>query len=101
MVIIERQIQKVRSGKWLELEEIDKKFNAVENRLGFPAKRRYRCLVGGQTIDTLIVEREWESLAGAEAAYEQALADPEHRALGEALGTIVESQQIEFYMPLR
>ena len=36
MVIIERQIQKVRSGKWTELEELDKKFIAVESGLGFP-----------------------------------------------------------------
>jgi hypothetical protein len=40
MVIIERQIQKVRSGKWTELGELDKKFTAIESQLGFPAKRR-------------------------------------------------------------
>ena len=35
MVIIERQIQMVRSGKWAELEELDKKFAAVESGLAF------------------------------------------------------------------
>ena len=40
MVIIERQIQKVRAGKWTELEELDKKFTEVESHLDFLAKRR-------------------------------------------------------------
>jgi len=100
MVIIERQIQKVRSGKWRELEDLDKKFTAVESHLGFPAKRRCRSLVGGLTTDMLIVERQWESFAALEAAYEKALTDTEHRALSEAVEHILESQQIEFYLPL-
>lgn len=101
MIIIEREIQIVRPGKWTELEEIDKKFNMVESRLGFPIKRRYRSLVGGQTTDTLIIERQWESLAAAEAAYEKAIADPEHRGLSaEVHASIIESAQVEFYLPL-
>jgi hypothetical protein len=100
MVIIERQIQRVRSGKWAELEELDKKFTPVESRLGFPAKRRCRSLVGGLTTDMLIIERQWESFAAMEAAYEKILADPEHQALTAALDPILESQQIEFYLPL-
>jgi len=100
MVIIERQIQKVRSGKWAELEDLDKQFTAVESQLGFPAKRRCRSLVGGLATDMLIVERQWESFAALEAAYEKALTHPEHQALSEAGELILESQQIEFYLPL-
>lgn len=101
MNIIEREIQIVRPGKWAELEEIDKKFNTVESRLGFPAKRRYRSLVGGHTTDTLIIERQWESLAAAEAAYEKAITDAKHRELSaEVHSSIIESAQVEFYMPL-
>ena len=100
MVIIERQVQKVRSGKWTELEELDKKFTSVESQLGFPAKRRCRSLVGGLTTDMLIIERQWESFATLEAAYEKALINAEHRALSEDLEPILESQQIEFYLPL-
>lgn len=101
MIIIERQIQIVCPGKWAELEEIDKKFNTVESCLGFPAKKRYRSLVGGHTTDTPIIERQWESLATLEAAYEKAIADAEHRELSaEAHSSIIESAQVEFYMPL-
>jgi hypothetical protein len=83
MVITERQIQRVRSGKWTELEELDKKFTAAESGLGFPAKKRCRSLVGGLTTNMLIIERQWESFAALEIAYEKALTDLEHRALSE------------------
>src|SRR5689334_24362539 len=100
MVIIERQIQMVRSGKWTELEELDKKFTAVESGLGFPAKRRCRSLVGGLTTDALIIERQWESFAVLESTYEKALMNAEHQALSTAVELILESQQIEFYVPM-
>ena len=100
MVIIERQIQKIRAGKWAELEELDKKFTAIESQLGFPAKRRCRSLVGGLTTDMLIIERQWESFAAMEVAYEKVLADPEHQALSAEAELILGSQQIEFYVPL-
>jgi hypothetical protein len=99
MVIIERQIQKVRSGKWTELEDLDKKFTLVESGLGFPARRRCRSLVGGLTTDMLIIVRQWESFA-AETAYEKALTNAEHQALSAEAELILESQQIEFYLPL-
>src|SRR6476620_489335 len=97
MVIIERQIQMVRSGKWAELEELDKKFTAVEGQLGFPAKRRSRSLIGGLPTDALIIERQWESFAALEATYEKALTNPEHQALSAEAEPILGSQQIEFY----
>ena len=100
MVTIERMIQKVHPGKSAELEEIDKRCNAAESRLGFPPKKRYQCLMGGHDMGTLIIERQWDSLAAMEAAYEKATADPEHQALMEELTSIIKSTQLEVYMPL-
>ena len=100
MARIERMIQKVHPDKWAELEEIDKRYNAVESRLGFPPQKRYRCIMGGYDWNTLILEREWESLAAMEAAYERAFADPEHRALGKELRSILKNLRREAYMPL-
>jgi hypothetical protein len=100
MICVERQIQQARSGKWAELEVIDKRFNAVEGRLGFPPKRRYRCYFGGHNTDTLVVERQWESLAAMEAAYEKAFADREWQALGAEVLSIIQSDQHELYAPL-
>ena len=100
MVIIERQIQKVRSGKWTELEDLDKRFTAVESGLGFPAKRRCRSLAGGLTTDMLIIERQWESFATLESVYEKAFMSAEHQALSAEAEFILESHQIEFYVTL-
>jgi len=101
MVAIERMIQKVYPGKWGELEEIDKRFNAVEGRLGFPSnKKRYQCMMGGHDSNTLIIERNWESLAAMEATYEKAFADPEHQALLKEVTSIIKSSQVEVYAPL-
>ena len=101
MIVIERQIQKVRPGKWAALEEADKKWNAVESRLGFPAtKKRYQCIVGGHDLNTLIVERQWDSLAAMEAAFEKTFSDAEYQALSAEIPEIIESAQMELYVPL-
>lgn len=100
MVFVERLIQQIRSDKWTELEALDKKYAKVEGRYGFPAKRRYRCVFGGDNSNTLIIERQWESLAAMEAAYEKAIADPEWEALGAEGTAIVESNRQELYIPL-
>jgi hypothetical protein len=100
MICMERLIQQVRSDKWAELEAIDARFNTAESRLGFPPKRRYRCYFGGRNTDTLIIERQWESMAAMEAAYERAFADPEFQSLGAEVLSVIASNQFELYAPL-
>jgi len=100
MICVERHIQQIRPSKWAELEAIDKKYNTVESRLGFPSKKRYRCYLGGHNLNTLIVERQWESLAAMEAMYEKAFADPAYQALEAESAPVIESVQIELYAPL-
>ncbi len=97
MIMLERQVQQIRADKWVDLEAINKKFDEVESALGFPAKRRYRCYVGGNSNDTLIIEREWPSLAALEAAYEKAFASADWQALGAEAGSIINSNQHELY----
>ena len=98
-MIIERQTQHVRAGKWGGLDDLDAKFNAIEARYGFPQnKRRLRCFIGGHDADTLIVEREWESLAAMEAAYGGMMADPEWMQVSQEANDIIESLQIEVYV---
>jgi len=101
MVVVTREIQRVYDGKWDDLEEINKRCNAMESRLGFPpTKKRYRCLIGGHDTSTIIIEYQWESLAALEAVYEKAFADPEWQALSAELDSIIASQQVELYTPL-
>ena len=100
MIIIERQIQKIYPGKWAELEELDKKYNAIEKTVGFPPKKRYTCISGTHDGNTIIIEREWASFAAAEAAYEKAFAIPEYQKLGMENATIIKSARMEFYTPM-
>ncbi len=99
-MFVERMIQKIVPGKWEALEVLDKHYNAVESKLGFPPKRRMRALLGGLPVDTLIVEREWESMTAFEAATMKRMANPAYAALdAEGLG-VIESMVWEIYMVL-
>jgi len=100
MIIIERMIQEIYPDKWAELELLDQKYNMVEARLGFPAKKRSRCISGRYSMNTLIIERQWESLAKMEAANEKGMMDPEYQALGMEGTSIIKSIHWELYMPM-
>ena len=100
MVIIERLIQQVKPDGWTALATLDARFNTVEQRLGFPAKRRFRYYSGGHDTNTLIIEREWESLAQLETAYERAFADSDWQALGAESGSCVTGDRHELLVPL-
>jgi hypothetical protein len=97
MIIIEHLVQHIHAGKWAELEGIDKKYNALEAALGFPPKRRLQCLSGAGDTDTIIIERQWESMAKMEATMEKAMADPAYQALGMETVGIVESNKWELF----
>ncbi len=100
MIVVLRQIQQIYADKWGELDAIDKKYNVVEARLGFPAKRRFQLLSGAGEVQTLIVETQWPSMAVLESTYEKALADPEYQALQFGAIPIIKSTHWELYMPL-
>lgn len=100
MIVLERQIQKVIPGKWTALEEIDKRFGVLENKFDFPPKKRYQYIFGGQDTNTLIIERQWESMAAFEETFTKVMASPEHQALVADMENIVSSTQFEVLTPL-
>ena len=100
MIAIERMTQKVYPGKWAELAEIDKRYDELEQSMGFPPKRRYQCVIGSLDQNTLIIERQWESLAVMESTYEKVMADPVWQSLSQEVASIVQSSQIEVFTPL-
>ena len=99
MKVVERMIQEIYPGQNEALEDIDKRYDAIESTLGFPPKKRLWCISGPYQTGTLIIEREWESFAAFEAAYEKAFAHAGLQALGEEVNTIVKNNRIELYTP--
>jgi len=93
-------IQEIYPGQNAALEDIDKRYDALEGPLGFPPKKRLWCISGPHTNNTLVIEREWESLAAMEAAYEKAFAHPGLQALGEEGQSIIKNSRIELYTPV-
>jgi hypothetical protein len=99
VIVIMRLIQKIANGKWDELEEIDKKFNAIEENLGYPPKKRYRSLSGCLDNNVIVIERQWDSLAKMEKIMTKGVLDPEIQKLDQQLDSIVEWQKTELFVP--
>ena len=97
MKILERQIQKVAPGAWAKKLAIEKRFDEMEARLGFPHTRRYRGFVGPLDAMTRINEREWSSLAAMEAVMTKAMADPDYRDLLTHREGVILSDVYEIY----
>jgi len=97
MAILERHVQfKIKNEKtyW----EWEKSWEGVESRLGgFPPKRHYSLIAGGDNMGTMVWEREWESMAVMDAAYTKMFGDPEVERLGESGSEILEGERLEIY----
>ena len=111
MSIMERWTQKLTSYQaWSIQLENEKKWDAIEKTQGgFPAKRRYRPLAALEDDTMLIWEREWDSIAEAEAAYNRLFSSPEAKSLMEetqvrikeaGLDQLVEGTRREFFSVL-
>jgi hypothetical protein len=100
MKILERIVTTVERGRWSELAEIEERFEELESKWGFPPARRYRAGASGHNMNTMILEREWDSYAAREAAYERAMADEGWHAVGRDSYGIIGSSQAEFYHPV-
>ena len=100
MKIKERQTQKIYPGKWEDLEAIDKKYNQLESGVGFPPKTRYQLILSSTSINILVVEREWESFAAMEAAYEKLMVMPEWHALDAEGNSIIKDGYTEILLPM-
>jgi len=101
MEVLERVIVKVRRGKWAELKELHKKLQVIASRCGFPPARYYHALSGLDDWDTLIIEREWESLAAWEAACQEREAGPEIQPPHAEGHAIEEGVRFEAYTVLK
>jgi len=98
MKVMVRLIIKVLPGKMAEYMELDKKTEAILTRLGMPL-RRYRCFTG-DSVNTIVYEEEYDSLAAMEAFYEKVRANPEDHAVFAKMEAVIDSLEVEFYTPI-
>ncbi len=95
--VLERLIQKVKPDKWAALDELDAKFNAIESKIGFPPKKRYRSLAGPLNNDIIVIEREWKSMAIMEKTALESAGNADLAKLGAQLNDIIEKSWHELY----
>lgn len=101
MKVMVRTIEKIVPGKMAEAMELEGKHMAIANRVLGISGRCYRPLSGGgDVMNTIISEGEFDSLAAFEAHPEKMGANPEMRALMPKLEAVIESLEVEFYMPM-
>lgn len=97
MAILERRVQhKIKNQN--AYREWEKTWEGIESRLGgFPPKRHYFLIAGPEDVGTMVWEREWESFAVMDAAYERLFADSEGQSLGERASEIYDGERMELY----
>ena len=101
MKVIVRSIMKAVPGKMAEAMELEQKHMAIATRVLGISARLYRPLSGGgDVMNTIISEGEFDSLAAFEAHPEKMMADPEAQALFPKLEAVIESHEVEFYVPM-
>ena len=99
MIVIERQIQEIYPGKNEALVELDGRYAPINESYGFTPIKRYWCISGPHDINTSVFERQWESMAAMEAAYENSFDHPDIQALNAEGADIIKSSRIELYTP--
>lgn len=97
--IMQRLVQYLVPGKLEELNELDKKFDVIEKSLGFPEKRRY-ISISGPEYGTLIIEREWASLAEMEAMDDKCRDNPDWTELVRQVTPLIVKEYWELYKVL-
>jgi len=101
MKVMVRTIMKAVPGKMAEAMELEQKHMAIASRVLGISARLYRPLSGGgDVMNTIISEGEMDSLAAFEAHPEKMGADPEFQALMPKFEGVIESMEVEFYMPM-
>jgi hypothetical protein len=89
-------VEKVKfaAGKWKEAGQLMKTFKEVAEKNGYPAFRMYVYISGGDAVQTLTFESDWDSLARMETLMDKMFADPEMMQMMEKWAGVVESHEV-------
>ena len=102
MKVKQRGIIKIFPGKMAEAMELEKKLEAMRNRLGAAPLKRYRCLSGRDDYThTYIWESEWDSFTAMGNFFDKMFESEELKELGPKLDTVMELHEMEFLTEMR
>ena len=89
-------IEKVKfvPGKWEEAGEAMKNFKKLAQKLGFPEYKIYGAVSGGDVVQTLYFQTQWESLAQMETLTEKFFSDAEMREMMGKWAGVVASHEV-------
>ena len=62
--------------------------------------RSYRPFIGSEYMHTIVFEVEWDSFATMAAFFEKIMADPDVQALMPQWDALLESHEVELYVPV-
>ena len=102
MAIMVREIMKVLPGKMAKAKEIERREQAVWNRIGVdvPVKSYIPFARQGDRMHTLVYQSEFDSLTAMEALGKKIGVDPEMPAVAAEWDNVLESRIVEFYTVL-
>lgn len=101
MKVVQRGIMKILPGKMEEAMKFLEEWKGMMSRLTGPSFRGYQRLSGlGDVMHTIVFEGEWSSFAAMASFFEKAFGDPEFQKSMTKWGTVLESHEVEFYIPL-
>ena len=102
MKVMMRSIMKVLHGKMEEAIELEKKRKIIANRvLGMSPRIYIPFSGGGDTMRTIIIEAEFDSIVAWESLTEKIGADPEMQGLFPKMAAVIDSVKIELYTPIQ
>ena len=94
MKVISMEKVKFAPGKWEEAGNVMKTFQKLAQKVGFPEYRIYGAISGGDVVQTLYFQTEWQSLSQMETLMEKMFSDMEMREMMEKWSGVVQSHEV-------
>ena len=63
VAVMYRQVQQVKASQWPAFLDMERRMDAAEEKTGYPLPRRYRAMFGGESTNTRVCVRIFESYA--------------------------------------